>query len=104
MAPEIRTVASVRVGLLLLATSLLLSRPYVQEANVAELGDRLAILKPEDVARVPIVLEGLVVRDNAPVSAAKASSIDGGFVQLWKARIRIENTLQGDLAEREAEI
>ena len=77
---------------------------YRQKVAMRESKTAYPILNPEEVARVPLILEGFVIANGVPVSAAQRSPVDGGFCQLWKGRVRVENVLQGRVKDRVVDI
>jgi hypothetical protein len=99
IAPEIRSIVTVRTAALLAGVTLLTCHGYRPKVAMRESKPGYPILKPEDVARVPVIIEGLVIESGAPVSTVQRSPIDGGFTQLWKGRVRVENVLQGRVSE-----
>lgn len=60
---------------------------------------------PQATSVIPIIFEGLVVANASPVGDFRPSRIDGhGPTRPWRARVRVENVLQGNVPEKEVDI
>ena len=62
------------------------------------------ILQPSDVAKTPVILEGLVIADGAPAAPVLKSPLDSRLVQLWKGRVHVENVLQGEIKQSDVDV
>src|SRR5947208_6281550 len=56
---------------------------YPQNSEMTESKPEYPILRPGDVAKVPVILEGLVIADGVPEAPPQNSPLDGRPVQLW---------------------
>jgi len=56
------------------------------------------------LAEVPIILVGRVIEESSPASPYHDSDIDQRPVQLYRAKVEVENLLQGDVTAREIEV
>ena len=60
---------------------------------------------PQSIALVPVIFEGLVVANASPIGDFQPSRINGhGPTRRWRARVRVENVLQGDVPHEEVDI
>ena len=83
---------------------LLNCRGYLEKVHMTESKPEYPILKSDEVAKVPVILEGLVIRNGAPASPVQKSPVDGSWDQLWKGRVRVENVLQGQVHQPEVDV
>jgi hypothetical protein len=73
-----------------------------------ERGDSMAPLPPHFSVsapdRVPVILLGQVLASSHTAAPPDRSQWDGGVVQLWKVRVRVEHVLQGEVQPKEVDI
>ena len=71
---------------------------------MTELKPKYPIRQPSDIAKTPVILEGLVIKNGSPIGPVRHSTVDGRLAQLWKGRVKVENVLQGEVSEPEVEV
>jgi hypothetical protein len=94
----------VRIVLLPIVVMAFVGGGYPRNSAMTESKPEYSILQPGDVAKVPVILEGLVIADGIAVAPVQNSPIDSRPVQLWKARVHVENLLQGEIDQGDVDV
>lgn len=88
----------------LIFLTILVGSGHPPDSDITESKPEHSILQPSDVARVPVILEGLVIADEVSAGPAHNSPLDGRPAQLWRARVHVENVLQGEVNESDVDV
>lgn len=60
---------------------------------------------PQATSVIPMIFVGLVVANASPIGDFRPSRIDGhGPTRPWRARVKVENVLQGNVPQQEVDI
>jgi len=94
-----------RIAVLLVLVAFAACMGCCPSPQATEFPARYENYSPLAISLVPMILVGLVQENASPAGEFHPSRIDGhGPIRRWRARVRVENVLQGNVPQTEVDV